>query len=169
MTLETNRIKEIDPGVYWTLLSFPESSLLTQLLDPNTKYVLCWNHTVGNFAWRRFRAPLVRPDQPLDFLSRVIQFDFILETEPFIKLLSDIGPAIKAVQLNHIPPDYLDMDKVKGRQLYRVLRECGWHVLLDTPGNDYGQLMSPKKEVLERAIEIVQETNQREKSPRPLL
>ena len=160
MTLETNQIKEIEPGVYWTLLSFPESSLLTQLLDPNTKYVLCWNHTVGNYAWREFCAPLVKPDQPLNLLSRVIHFDFILETKAFTDLLPEIGRAIKAVQLNRIPPDYLDMERIKGKQLHRVLRECGWHVLLDTPGNDYGQLMSPKREVLERAIAIVQENNQ---------
>jgi len=87
-----------------------------QLLYPNTKYVLCWNHTVGDCTWQEFLAPLVNPEQPLNLVSRVVHLDFILETKVFTDLLPEMGPAIKAVQLTQILPDYLDMEKVKGKQ-----------------------------------------------------
>ena len=44
---------------------------------------------------------------------------------------------------------------MRGKELYRLFAECGWHVLLDTPANDFGQIMSPDPKVLERAIEIL--------------
>jgi hypothetical protein len=156
MTVETNIIKEIAPGVYWTLLWRPESSILCELLDPQTPYVLCWDHLVGNYSWQEFRLPIVEATEAMDVASRIANIDFIISTERFLKILPKMGPAIKAVQLGSMPPDYLDMRQITGKQLYRILGECGWHVLVDTPANDYGQVMSPKREVLERAIEIME-------------
>ena len=62
----------------------------------------------------------------------------------------------KAVQLAKMPPDYADLRRVHGKQLYNILGECGWHLLLDTPAIDYGQMLSPMRGVLERAIERMQ-------------
>jgi hypothetical protein len=160
MTLEKNKIKEVAPGVYWVLLECPESSLLRDILDPLFGYVLCWDYDVGDFTWREARLPLIDLTEPIDVISRAVRFDFVLPIGAFLEILPRMRPAIKAVQLGSLPPDYLDMSRVKGQQLYRILGECGWHVLLDTPANDYGQLMSPRREVLEQAVDVV-ETSQR--------
>jgi hypothetical protein len=155
MTLETDQIKEVAPGAYWVLLECPQSSLLRDLLDPGAGYVLCWGHYVGAPTWSQARLPVLDLREPIPVLSRIAHFDFILPTAEFLGILPRLSPGIKAVQLRKLPPDYLDMRRVKGKQLYRILGECGWHVLLDTPGNDYGELMSPRREVLERAVEIM--------------
>src|SRR6266496_306048 len=153
--LETGKIKEVEPGVYWVLFWCPESHILRELLDPHMSFVLCWDHDVGNSTWSEFCLPVLNPREPIDVLSRSARFDFMLPTQRFLEILPQMKPAIKAVQLSSVPPDYLDMQHIKGKQLYRILSECGWHLLLDTPANDYGQMMSPKREVLERAIEIM--------------
>jgi hypothetical protein len=156
MTLETNTIKEIAPGVYWVLLWCPESTILGELLDPQTPYVLCWSHEVGNYTWQEFRLPLVEPTEIIGLVSRMANFDFIVPTGRFLEILPKMRPAIRAVQLGKMPPDYLDMRTIKGKQLYRILGECDWHVLIDTPANDYGQVMSPKRNVLEKAVETME-------------
>lgn len=99
--------------------------------------------------------PVLDPTEPISITSRLATFDFILPTDKFLEILPQMRPAIKAVQLNSLPPDYLDMRRIQDKQLYRLLGECGWHVLIDTPANDYGQGMSPKREVVERAVEIM--------------
>jgi hypothetical protein len=153
MTLETDKIKEVAPGVFWVLLWCPESSLLRELLAP-AGYVLCWDYDVGDFTWRDARLPVLDLKEPLTVRTRAVNFDFILPAAEFAEILPRMKPAIRAVQLGKLPPDYLDMRRIKGEQLYRILSECGWHVLLDTPANDYGQLMSPNREVVERAVEL---------------
>lgn len=161
MWSETNKIKEVAPNVYWVLLWCPESNILHDLLHPEKPYVLCWDYEIGNFSWQEFNLPITTPLKPLKVISRIVNFDFILSTEKFLAILPQLPPAIKAIQLDRLPPNYLDLRKIKGKQLYRVLGECGWHVLIDTPANDFGVVMSPQREVLERAIQIVErlETN----------
>lgn len=154
--LEVNKIKEVSPGVYWVKLWCPESYILRELLDPQMPFVLCWDYEMGNYTWRGFCLPVLNPYEPINVLSRIANFDFILPTKKFLEILPHMRPAIKAVQLGSVPPDYLDMSRIQGKPLYRILAECGWHILIDTPANDYGQMMSPKREILERAIEIMQ-------------
>lgn len=153
--LETGKIKEVAPGVYWVLLWCPESGILRHLLDIQKPFVLCWDHEIVSPTWSEFSLPVLDPREPVKVLSRTAHFDFIVPTRTFLEILPRMRPAIKAVQLSNVPPDYLDMKSIQGKQLYRILSECGWHVLLDTPANDYGQIMSPKREVLERAIDII--------------
>ena len=160
-TLETNKIKELSPGVYWVLLWCPESRILCDLLDSQKPFVLCWDHDVGNYTWREFYLPLIEPTEPVNVFSRVTHFDFILPTPRFLEILPRMPAAIKAVQLGRMPQDYLDMSRIRGKELYRLLAECGWHVLLDTPANDFGQMMSPDPKVLERAIDIMRMEEQR--------
>ena len=158
MTLITNQIEEIAPGVFWVMLWCPTSSILHQLMAPSG-FVLCWDHHVGDFTWREARLPVLDLTDPILARSRSVKFDFLLPTEEFAAILPRMRPAIKAVQLSELPPNYLDMNQIKNKDRYRILQECGWHVLLDTPANDYGVVMSPHREVLERAIVIVGEAS----------
>ena len=149
---EVNVVKEIAPGIYGAMLWCPEANLLADLLDEDFSFVLCWDHLVGNYEWEEFSLPLVDPTQAHRVISRLATFDFVLPTADFLGVLPNMKPAIKAVQLARTPPDYLDMRRVRAKELYRVLNECGWHVLLDTPANDYGQVLSPVRSVVERAV-----------------
>ena len=156
MTPETNKIRKIAPRVYSVTLWCPESSLLQQLLDPAPSYVLCWDHnTMGADGWGVFKLPLFDPLEPISVYSRMANFDFVLPTKQFLDILPRLTPAIKAVQLSILPPAYLDMRSIRGKQLFRILGECGWHLFLDTPANDFCTLMSPEPTLLERAIELV--------------
>lgn len=153
--IEINTIEEIAHGVYSLILWAPESGLLNELLDKNKPYVLCWDYQIGNYIWEDFALPLIDLCEPINVLSRMARFDFILPTERFLEILPRLKPAIKAVQLDTMPPAYLDMNRIKGKERYRLLNECGWYVLLDTPANDYGQVLSPDRTVLEKAIRLM--------------
>jgi len=48
--IETNRIQEVAQGVYSVLLWCPQSGILSEILDPQMPYVLCWDHEVGDFT-----------------------------------------------------------------------------------------------------------------------
>jgi hypothetical protein len=149
MSLEIHKIKEIHPGVFWMLLDCPTSKLLHFLLSDKYQYVWCHNHLVGNYTWDKFRLPLFRSTSPYDVISRVATFDFILPTGEFRNILPQLRVGVHVVQLNKLPPDYFDLDKVKGKERYRLLSECDWLFEFDAPENDYGQLASPQKGLLE--------------------
>src|SRR5215471_6208527 len=160
VTIEINRISEASPGVYYVVLWCPESHILSKLLDPDMAFVLCWDHEAGDYSWRDFDLPILGASGSTKALSRIVKFDFIIPTERFLQILPQMRPTIKAVQVGRVPPDYLDMRQIHGKPLYKILADCGWHVLLDTPANDYGRILSPKREVLELAIEIVRMEHQ---------
>jgi len=156
MTPNTDEIKEIYPGVFWSLLDHPTSVLLGRLLDPATPYVLCWSHHVGNFSWQQFALPIVEPSVPERVLARVASFAFCCSTEQFMRLLPNLPLSIRAVQLRSLPPNHLDLDRIQGKERWRLLAECGWHVMLETPGNDFGEVASTSRLVVEKAISLMQ-------------
>jgi hypothetical protein len=157
MTPSTNEIKEIHPGVFWTLLEHPTSALFGQLLDPTAPYVLCWSHHVGDFSWQQFALPIVDPTVPEQVLARVANFAFCCSTEQFMRILPALSPSIRAVQLRSLPPNHLDLDRIQGKERWRLLADCGWHVLLDTPGNDFGEVASTSRHVVENAVALMQD------------
>ena len=154
MSVEIHRIKEIFPNVFWVLLDCPKSDILLDLLNPDVPYVLCWDHSTGDYSWQQYRLPLTTPDSEHEIYSRILKFDFLISTQEFISLLPEMSAGIKMVQIRQMPPDYLDLSVIQGRERYRLLSECGWELELRTPGNDSGELLSPNRELLERAIEL---------------
>ena len=132
-----------------------ETSLLRELLDPSVPYVLEWGHRVGHYKWEPFRVPLLEPTETEEVLSRGFQCDYVLPTARFLELLPRMRPGIGAVQLRGLPPDFLDLDRIRGRERFRVLEAIGgWHVLLDAPGNDFAQVCSPSRQVVEKAVTL---------------
>lgn len=146
--LEVHKIKEIHPGVFWMLLDFPTSQLLQFVISDEYEYVWCHNHEVGNYSWDTYHLPLFNDKVAYDVISRVVRFDFIIPTKEFKEILPKLTPGVHVIQLNKMPPDYLDLNKIKGKPRYKLLDECEWLFEFDVPGNDYGQIMSPKEEVL---------------------
>ncbi len=148
MNLEVHKIKEIHPGVFWMLLYFPTSQLLSHILSDEYQYVWVHNHRVGNYSWDEYRLPLFQDKVEYEVRSRVIHLDFVMPAEKFKEVLPKLSPGVHVIQLNKMPPDYFDLDRVKGKSRYKLLGECEWLFEFDVPGNDYGQLVSPKEELL---------------------
>ena len=124
-------------------------------LLPAFPYVLCWGHHVGHYRWEPFELPITNPTRPESVLARVATLEFLTSTEHFTKMLPQLGRAVAAVQLAGRPPDYLDLEKIHGPELWRLLNATGWHVWARIPGNDYGEVASPSRAVVEQAIELV--------------
>ena len=156
MRPDLNIVKEEYPGVFGAIMWCPTSRLLADLLDPGYPHVLVWNHETGRFIWDAFHLPIVAPTDAENVLSRLASFDFVMPTPRFQELLPRFRSRISAVQLRQAPPDYLDMKRVRGHERFRLLGECGWHVLLDTPANDFGQVFSPNRDVVAKAVELHQ-------------
>ena len=152
MSLEVHKIKEIHPGVFWMLLDFPTSRLLTFILSDEYRYIWCHNHRVGNYSWSEYRLPLFQDKDAHDVASRIVLFDFIVSTEKFKEILPKVDAGVHVIQLNEMPPDHLDLDKIKGNERYRLLAESDWLFEFDVPGNDYGQIASPKEELLQSLL-----------------
>jgi len=150
MSLEVHKIKEIHPGVFWMLLDFPTSRLLPFILSDKYRYVWCHNHRVGNGSWREYRLPLFLDKDAHDVASRIVFFDFIVPTEKFKEILPKVDAGVHVIQLNEMPPDYFDLDRIKGN--YRLLAKSDWLFEFDVPGNDYGQIASPKEELLQSIL-----------------
>ena len=153
MSMEVHKIKEIHPSVFWMLLDSPTSKLLPFLLSDEYQYVWCHNHIVGNYSWDEYRLPLFQDKVAYDVVSRIVSFDFIVSTEKFKEILPKLGAGVHVVQLNKMPPDYFDLDSVKGKERYRLLAECDWLFEFDVPGNDYGQIASPNEELLQKLLQ----------------
>jgi len=153
MGMEVHKIKEIHPSVFWMLLDFPTSKLLPFLLSDEYQYVWCHNHIVGNYSWDEYRLPLFQDKVAYDVVSRIVSFDFIVSTEQFKEILPKLDAGVHVVQLNKMPPDYFDLDRVKGKERYRLLAECDWLFEFDVPGNDYGQIASPSEELLQNLLQ----------------
>jgi len=135
MGMEVHKIKEIHPSVFWMLLDFPTSKLLPFLLSDEYQYVWCHNHIVGNYSWDEYRLPLFQDKVAYDVVSRIVSFDFIVSTEQFKEILPKLDAGVHVVQLNKMPPDYFDLDRVKGKERYRLLAECDWLFEFDVPRN----------------------------------
>ena len=149
-----NVIKEVHPGIFWALLDFPAVSIAAQLLDPAVPLSLCWSHHIGDYTWQEFELPLTDPRSAQLVRSRGASFDFLIPTVEFLPLVSHFTHHLNVAQLHSTPPDFLDLARMRGRPLYSALNQCGWHIILELPGNDFGQVTSPSRAVVERAIDL---------------
>lgn len=87
-------------------------------------------------------------------MSKNVNFDFILETKEFMKLIPKWNSGIQMVQMNKIPPDYLDLERIKRNQRYQLLQnECDYLFDLEIPSaTDYGTLISSNLDYMEGLI-----------------
>lgn len=156
MRPDLNIVTEYWPGVFGAIMWAPTSRLLADLLHFDYPHVLVWNHYSGHCRWESFRLPIITPTAVEAVLSRGVYFDFVIPTPRFRDLLPKLGEGISAVQLRQAPPDYLELNRIRGPERFRLLGECGWHVLLETPANDYGQVFSPDRDVVVKAVQLHQ-------------
>ena len=159
MNVEPHVVREIAPGVHWARLDFPSIEIVRELIDEQVPHVLCWGGHLGCYRWEPFLLPVAEPLSPEPVLARAVEVDFIVDTSCFLSLLPEFRSSISIVQLRRVPPDHLDMRRIQGKELWRLLSEVGWHVWCNVPGNDHAQVASPHRAVVERAVKWTEEAS----------
>lgn len=153
-----NTIKEIYRGHYQIILDFATNAFLNHVIDERYKYVWVNNHKVSHYhEWKHHQLPLsgTGTAQSINVLARGINFDFVVPTIEFEALLPNLGARITLVQLNELPPYYLDNERVKGKTRYDLLKkECDYLFEIDIPSaTDYGTLISADKDWLQGLLD----------------
>ena len=81
--------------------------------------------------------------------------EYLMRTEDFCKILPTLKHTdFHLIQTNIIPPYYLDVNRIKGKTLYDLLkRDTDYHFLLEEVTQEYISIISPHKELLERILD----------------
>jgi hypothetical protein len=151
-----NQIKEIFPGHFQIILDFATVKFLPHVLRDDHKFVLIFNHTLDDFEqWGLYDLPLFNSKPNYKVTARNIRFDFALPTIEFKNLLPNLKGGITLIQLNHLPNSYLDLNKIKGKNRYELLKnECEYLFEINIPSaTDYGTLVSPDRGYLQSLID----------------
>ena len=126
------------------------------MLRDDYKYVWVHNHLAGTYAeWKEYELPILPTRENQKTLARGIRYDFILETTEFKNLLPDWNGGIQMVQMNRVPPYYLDLNRIEGNKRYELLRvECDFLFEVDIPSaTDYGVLISNDRDYLQSLLD----------------
>lgn len=151
--MEVHKVKELYNGShFYSLLDFPTNNVVNHLLSDEYKYVWVINYNAQSFDdWRELHLPLTLKNTNTQLLAKQISFDFILPTRDFKSILPTLSKGITAIQINKLPPQYLDLRKLEGKSRYDLLqRECDYLFEIDIAyPTDYSTLISSDKAFLE--------------------
>ncbi|GLR18230.1 hypothetical protein [Portibacter lacus] len=150
-----NSIKKTGDDRYRIILDFASVKLVQYLISNDYKYVWIYNHCLSNpSSWKNRSLPILDSKPEIKIKSKNVKFDFIIETNEFVKLLPEWGNGIQMIQMNKMPPDYFEPDKIRGKQRYQILKnDCDYLFELYIPSaTDYGTLISPNVKYLENLL-----------------
>jgi hypothetical protein len=150
-----NTIKEIFPGQYQIILDFATNKIVKYLINDDINYVWVYNHRIDiDDNWESQYLPISQ-NKSVNVLARKITFDFILPTSEFKELMPHIKNGITLSQINYLPKNYLDPNKIKGKVWYELLsKECDYLFEVHIPSaTDYGELISPDKNFLQSLLD----------------
>ncbi|MXV53365.1 hypothetical protein GS399_20600 [Pedobacter sp. HMF7647] len=151
-----NCIRETAPGRYRIILDFATTNILPFLIRSDYNYIWVHNHIAGKgFDWEEFKLPIKDNSMNIKTLARSLTFDFILTTDEFENIMTGWKGGIELIQMNNIPPYYLDLNKVIGNKRYEILeKECDYLFEVDIPSaTDYGTLISPSRKYLQSLLD----------------
>lgn len=150
-----NSIKEIYTGHYQIILDFATVDFLRYALSDEYKFVWISHHIRSSIEWNSYNLPLFDNNMYYNIQARNINFDFIMPTNQFKTILSNIGPGIMLTQLNELPKYYLDPITMKSKTRYDLLKkECDYLFEIEIPSaTDYGTLISSNLEYLQSLID----------------
>lgn len=153
MAIEINRIKEIYKGHYAAILDFPTTDILYLLLNNSYKYVWVIDYKWNACTWNSTSFCLFENNMS-DVKVRNVKMDFLLETSEFLKLIPHINTNLHLIQVNNIPPYYLDIKRINGKVKYELLKkEADYLFEIELPYNsDYTEIISSDIRFLERVI-----------------
>lgn len=151
-----NCIRETVSGRYRIILDFATTNILPFLIRDNYNYIWVHNHVAGKgFDWEEFKLPIKDNSINIQTLARSVRFDFILTTTEFKNIMTSWKGGIELIQMNNIPPYYLDLSRVNGNRRYEMLEnECDYLFEVNIPSaTDYGTIISPNKEYLQSLLD----------------
>lgn len=138
-------------GHYQLILDFQSKLDIIKILDTSYTYVWGINHIENSVNWANYNHTLYECDIDIcGTQARNIQMEFLISTQEFIKLIPFIKQTINIIQTNKLPPYYLNLNRLKGKGKYELLKkEIDYLFELDVPGaSDYITIISPNIEFL---------------------
>ena len=160
MEIDINKIKEIHRGHFCMLLDFPTLDLLRYILDESYKYVWVVNYNMQSCEWSEDSYHLL-DDSIKNVQIRNMNLDFLMNTSDFVKWIPSIKSNLHILQVNKIPPYYLDMKKLTGKTKYDLLKKDAdylFEINLSSSfvSSDYTEIISPNLSFLK---ELLRKTN----------
>lgn len=159
MSVQTHKICELYPGVFYTILDFPDSSILPNILSPDIEYVVFWNFYSEFSNWEPLKLPLTKAFPEFRVRAMNSNCDFVMRTSDFLELLPSINQGINIAQIAELPPQYFDFRRIHGKERYKQLRMLGWHFecgFRPDASADYGEIWSCNRSTIEKAIHLVE-------------
>lgn len=151
-------VKEIHDGHFAVRLDFPSSAILTHLLNDQWSYVWGLKHVEVRSKWEAYEGELFgTPMKKSSSQVRNLAFEFLVSTTEFIEVVNSINRSVHIVQVNKIPPSYINFDRLKGRGKYELLnKQLDYLFEIEIPGaRDYAYLVSSKRSIIDKAISWV--------------
>jgi len=105
--------------------------------------------------WEKVSIPLANNSNNSTVLARNLKFDFVLPTKEFHAIFPLLSPEISLIQMNILPKEYLDPEKLKSKTLYELLtKECDYLFHLEIPSpTDYGTIVSNNRNYLQGVLD----------------
>ena len=154
MTIEVNKIKEIYKGHYQVILDFPEPQDLLKIIEPTYKYIWGFEHSENSIEWAKYTHSIFGKPCKENFRVRNINMEYLVETNSFLELIPFIHDTVNLIQTNIIPPYFLNMDRLKGKDRYDLLKsKIDYLFEINMPGAiDYTPIVSPNRTFLENVV-----------------
>lgn len=153
--IETNKIKEIHQGHFQVILDFPLKEDILKIIDHSYAYIWGVNHIENALEWEMYHHSIFEnPIGESKVMVRNITMEYLISTRNFIDIVPKINRSILIIQTNIEPPPYLDLNRLKGKGRYDLLKsKVDYLFELDMPSSaDYAPIVSPNMPFLESII-----------------
>lgn len=152
MEIKTNEIKDIYKGHYFMLLDFPTIDILNYMLDKSYQYVWGVNYEKHGCKWEKDSCKLFEKEWD-GLYTRNVNMEFLMNTSDFMERLPYIQDNLHIMQINKMPPYYLNLNRIKGKTRYDLLKtETDYLFEVKLPfssiSSDYTEIVSPNLDFL---------------------
>lgn len=164
--VECNKIIELYKGHFQIILDFPEKSDLYKIIDKSYKYVWLFDHIEDSIEWCDYKHSIFGLfDNTVNIKARNIKMEVLLTTEDFLKYIPLISQTVKIIQTNIEPPYYLNLENLKGKAKYDLLKsKIDYLYELEMPGaTDYSPIVSPRRDYLENLQSLFSDSSRVQK------
>ena len=120
MNKKINTITEIYKGIYCVLLDFPTKEILYSIINKSYKYIWCVNYAADTNVWNN-RMTSLYGIEIQDVLTRNLKMEYLMKTEDFLEIIPFLNGSPHLLQINAIPPYYLDLNKLPDHTKYKLL------------------------------------------------
>ena len=143
---ELYKINPLHDGVDRMLLYYIDRDFLEKIINPQIKYTWIHKLPILGCDWQELDWPIFEQNKTnsIPFMSRQLDMDILIETEKLASIYPYIEKNhVQVIQLDNIPPYYLRLESIHGKERYRLLNESGYYFELDNGGGqEWGTLTS---------------------------